>query len=442
LTPPLTVGTQFGLGMAINDGDQLTPGQKGWGGLGAHSIVFGKTPSETALITLGTAGSGGVHFFLSAINPAVDKFSFRANDAGTSIVDPNTAKLTIDGKLVALVASPKVLDATDFTYRPSPFFAVGSHTYSIVVKDTQGNAVTDSGSFITPVYSALSPTDKASSVNVNRPGFFWRVFQNNLGVVAPMDLPLAEDIVSGNGKNVFGEPILASDNLADPTANAITVGDGVADGVMFKFEIDSVINLSQTAGELNGTFTPDDQMPGIPSVLGNADSIAAELVTYIDLPAGPITMGVTSDDGFRVRAGKIGDLATAVVLGQSDLASTTLFKFYVETPGVYAFRTVYYENVDAAHIEWFTVKPDGARVLVNDSANGGFASYSTGVAAGPAFSMQIRETATQVEITWTEPGTVLQRSSDLKTWADVPAAVSPFHPVTAPGTSAFYRLKK
>ncbi|MBN8247203.1 MAG: hypothetical protein J0L84_07135, partial [Verrucomicrobia bacterium] len=43
--------TQFGLGMAINDGDELTPGQRGWGGLGAHSIVFGKTPSETALIT-------------------------------------------------------------------------------------------------------------------------------------------------------------------------------------------------------------------------------------------------------------------------------------------------------------------------------------------------------------------------------------------------------
>src|SRR5213075_2202883 len=54
LTPPLTVGTQFGLGMAINDGDSGAgqAGQKGWGGLGAHSIVFGKTPSETALITL------------------------------------------------------------------------------------------------------------------------------------------------------------------------------------------------------------------------------------------------------------------------------------------------------------------------------------------------------------------------------------------------------
>lgn len=48
----LNIGVQFGLGMAINDGDELTPGQKGWGGLGAHALVFGKAPAETALVTL------------------------------------------------------------------------------------------------------------------------------------------------------------------------------------------------------------------------------------------------------------------------------------------------------------------------------------------------------------------------------------------------------
>lgn len=45
--------TKFGLGLAINDGDKLTPGQRGWSGLGAHSIVYGKSSSETALLTLG-----------------------------------------------------------------------------------------------------------------------------------------------------------------------------------------------------------------------------------------------------------------------------------------------------------------------------------------------------------------------------------------------------
>ena len=62
---------------------RLTPGQKGWGGLGAHAIVFGKTPQQTAHVTLGI-GSGSAACFISAISPpriaALDKFTFRGND--------------------------------------------------------------------------------------------------------------------------------------------------------------------------------------------------------------------------------------------------------------------------------------------------------------------------------------------------------------------------
>ncbi len=54
----LQPGTQLGLGFTVNDGDDGDGqnGQKGWGGIGAHSVVFGKTPSETALVTLGVGG--------------------------------------------------------------------------------------------------------------------------------------------------------------------------------------------------------------------------------------------------------------------------------------------------------------------------------------------------------------------------------------------------
>ena len=56
--------TKFGLGMAINDGDGALvdgvqygqagqEGQKGWSGLGAHAVVLGRTPTETAEVTLG-----------------------------------------------------------------------------------------------------------------------------------------------------------------------------------------------------------------------------------------------------------------------------------------------------------------------------------------------------------------------------------------------------
>lgn len=163
MTAPLAAGTKFGLGMAINDGDKATPGQKGWGGLGAHSIVFNKTPQETALITLGAQGPGTEVFFLSAIKPSTggkNPFTFRATDKGASVVDPASAKLTIDGSTVALVAGTKNVDATDFSSSPSFLFPFDStHTYLIEVKDTKGQLVSDSGSFTTGP-APLPVTDK------------------------------------------------------------------------------------------------------------------------------------------------------------------------------------------------------------------------------------------------------------------------------------------
>ena len=149
MTPPLTIGSKFGLGMAINDGDSGPgqAGQKGWGGLGAHSIVFGKTPQETAEVTLGTTVSGGDVMFLSAVNGSVSGFNFRANDKGASICDPTTAKLTIDGAPAALT-NKKTGDATDFTHVFTTAIALDTqHTYAIEVKDTLGNKVTDAGNF-------------------------------------------------------------------------------------------------------------------------------------------------------------------------------------------------------------------------------------------------------------------------------------------------------
>ena len=48
----LEPGVTFGLGMAINDGDEDSPGQSGWGGLGPHSVVHGKDANHTAEFTL------------------------------------------------------------------------------------------------------------------------------------------------------------------------------------------------------------------------------------------------------------------------------------------------------------------------------------------------------------------------------------------------------
>jgi len=441
LTPPLTVGMRFGLGMAINDGDQATPGQKGWGGLGAHAIVFGKTPSETALITLGTTVTGSDRLFLSAINPTVDSFTFRANDKGASIVNPASAKLRIDGQLVTVTASPKVLDATDFTYRPVPPFLPGNHTYTIEVGDTLGNVVTDSGSFLTPTFPTLTAANQAASVNTTKLGFGWQFFQNHFPSYGPTNLAHAESILAGTAVNEFGEPLAPTDNMADASKVGIASGPGVQTGLLMRFEIPTVINLSQLAGESNGDFTPDAGMPGVPGTFDTDDGIAAEFITFVQLPVGLITMGVTCDDGFRTRAGNIGSLTTGLLLGESEFPTNTTFKFVVRDAGIYGFRTIYYETTGPAHIEWFTVKPDGTRVLLNDVANGGYRTYAEGVAPS-GFSLGIQNSGGIIRITWTEPGAVLQRSTDLVAWTDLLTAVSPHTVTVVPGTAAFYRLKK
>ena len=438
LTAPLTNGTQFGLGMAINDGDELTPGQKGWGGLGAHAIVFGKTPSETALVTLGLAGSGGDLLFLSAINPTVDTFPFRANDKGASIVDPATAKLTIDGQVFTPTAGPKVLEAIDFTYKPSPPFSAGNHTYVIEIKDTLGNVVRSPGTFRTPAYLTLTPAHRALSVDTTKPGFIWRVFQNP--TITPTSLDQAEAALAGNLKDEFGDLLM---NLADPFATGIATAEGVVDGPLLRFEIPTVINLSQIGGELNGHFTPDDQMPGVPGNVfpGPDDGIDAEILTFVEFPAGLITMGVTSDDGFRTQAGFINNPADGLVLGQSEVASSNAFSFVVQFPGLYPLRTIYQESIEAANIEWYTVKADRSTVLLNDTANGGLRAYRVGVAPTRPH-VGIGVAAGHPRVTWTETGAVLQQSTDLKTWTDLPAATSPYNTTPAANTSVFYRLRK
>ena len=390
--------------------------------MGAHSIVFGKTPQETALVTLGTTVSGNDRLFLSAINPSILTFSFRVNDKGSSILVPTSAKLIIDGQTVTLNASPKVGDASDFTYTRSTPFVAGSHTYSIEVKDGLGNVVTDSGSFTSTAVPILTAAHQALSVDKTKSGFVWRVFQNE--TVTPATLAEAELALAGQLTDGAGQ-LLA--NQAAPDAAGIAAGPGITDGPLVKFEIPTVINLSQVGGDLNGNFTPDDQMPGIPGTTGSDDGIDAEIVTFVEFPAGLVTMGVTSDDGFRVQAGYINKPADGLLLGQFEGASTTLLKFFVQDAGVYGLRIIWQEVTGSAHIELFTVKADGSTVLLNDSgANLGLKTYRVGVApdktsgAPPQITSAVISAGT-ITIQWTGGG-MLQSSPSVgptASWTNV-----------------------
>jgi hypothetical protein len=116
-------------------------------------------------------------------------------------------------------------------------------------------------------------------------------------------------------------------------------------------------------------------MPGIPGINGGSDRIAGELITFIELPAGDTKMGVNSDDGFITTAT---GPALNLFAGQFDGgrgAADTIFTVTAQEAGVYQFRTIWEEGGGGANIEWFTVKSDGTKALINDVANGGLKAY-------------------------------------------------------------------
>ncbi len=416
----LTLGTQFGLGMAINDGDNGAGqnGQKGWGGLGAHAIVFGKSPKETALVSLGTASSGAERLFLSAINPSIVTFSFRANDKGGSVVAANGIKLTIDGQVVTTTVAPKNADATDVTYTRATPFAAGEHTYKIEVKDSQGNTVTDAGTFIASQVGILTAAHQAVSVDKTKAGFIWRIVQNE--AMTSKSLDDVELALLGTLKDETGAVI---DNLANDGEPGNALGAGVKDGKTVKFEIATTINLNAVIPGSAGTFPEDEAMPGVPGISGLSSGIAAELTTFVELPAGVVTLGIACDDRFRAQGGPIGKATDGILLGEGGLelngnTATGLTKFFVQDAGIYPVRILFQDNGGAAHIELASVKANGDKVLVNDLDNGGFKAYRVGVA--PAKSTRVAAGKVPAGLTGTAlTGVTLSESTKTVT-ADLP----------------------
>ena len=379
-------GTQFGLGMAINDGDEATPGQKGWGGLGAHSIVFGKTPSETALVTLGVIGSGGGDdpCFASAITPprAVepDVFRFRANDFEDCVHD--SANLLIDGQSVELVATDAGQGATDYIYNIDAPFAGGTrHTFTVELLDANGKVVfTETGPWAAPPFKYFRPEERVRRVDETKPGFLWRVFQNSTYAsksLTETELALAGELVDP----ITGDAI--TDNFADPGQVGAADSSGVSVGELFEFEIPGVMNLHASAdGDIGaGDFVPDEQMPGLPGDEedGGDGRVGAriEILTYVDFPAGRFTMGVHGEgaNGFRVEGGPFDDNEVMGEHVPNQQGFDIVFKFDVEEAGIYPLRVLFFNNGGGGAIELYTVGDDGEKTLLNDVANGGLATY-------------------------------------------------------------------
>lgn len=339
------------------------------GGLPAYRAVVS---ADRTVVTAATPvpDSTGVSF-LTPISATIKD--------GADAVDASSVKLSVDGVEVAAAAT-KDNGITTITFQPTVAFApLSKHKAGLSFK-YGANTRSDEWNFQVGDYATLTPAHQAVSVDKSQSGFSWNVWQNN--GYAHTTLVETERVLAGIVPNDGNGVPWA--NLADAAHPTVALGEGTpGNNGLIHFEIPGVINLSQGTADNNGNFQPDDQMPGIPGTAGGNNGIDAEIITFVDLPAGAVTLGVNSDDGFRTAAGFINVPADAVTLGQFDGgrgASDTIFTFLVQSAGVYPIRTIYQEGGGGANIEIFSVKADGSKVLLNDVENGGYAAYRVGVA--------------------------------------------------------------
>jgi hypothetical protein len=235
-----------------------------------------------------------------------------------------------------------------------------------------------------------------SAADTSKPGLFWNV--SEVLASEPNQLSWAESQLAGiQGQNYADKNAVGEDASGPATP-------GKDQNAPISFIIPKSINFSIVDGDMtHGStniigITQENQMPGLPGTGGNngTDNIAAEALTYLSLPAGTNSMGVRSDDGFRVVIGGAAPLdvysTQATAVGQFDGgrgAGDTLFKFVIQKAGLYSARLLYENGGGDASVQWYTVRDDGKFVLVNDVANGGVAAYRAVTTQGAAYASSI-----------------------------------------------------
>lgn len=324
--------------------------------------------TPTGPVALSAAPQGG------GISPDA-KVVIQLKDGSTQVSQPSV-KLKFNGADVTAAVS-KAGDVTTVEYDPPGLLPpLSTNSVELAYTDTSSPPKADSlaYTFVVANYVSLPPSTKVTP-DTSKRGFVWRMFANSANQTTSN--ARAEAALNGELVDATGAPL---PNLADYFNQGVAIAPAsapVPDNAPIKFEIDTVINVSPNAGNY-GTFQPDDYMPGLPASDGSNNGVAAEIITYVELPAGATTMGVASDDGFKTMGGAIQDAFSAIKLGEYDGGrgvAETLFTFVVEEAGVYPFRTVWEQGGGDANLEWYTLKADGTRVLLNDTANGGLKAY-------------------------------------------------------------------
>lgn len=398
---------------SVDVSNPLNIGQDGTGAYDAKMVnvlmddlgIWRRALSPGEIAAIYNAGKTGKNLEqVPAIpNPFVQSTTPALNASGVAPNTPISAVITdgltrLNGNSVQFVVNGTTLPGTvtkvgstsTVKCQPSALLPSGVTTVSLVfANDATPTAAlfTNTWTF-TSTYVSLPPAVKVTP-DTSKPGFTWTIFANAGNVTD--DNSRTENALLGRLTDADGNLLT---NLADPSAQGVASATTSApnpDNATISFAIPTVINVNTVGGAVGGTgtgtFQPDDQMPGVPATDGSTSGLSVEIVTYIDLPAGLTIMGVASDDGFRTTAGWPLDAFSTQIVGEYNGGrgvTESLLMVVAQEAGTYAFRTIYENGGDVGDIEWYTVKADGTKVLVNDVANGGLrASRATTTATPP-----------------------------------------------------------
>jgi hypothetical protein len=388
------------LGNAVNIGEDGTGSYTDGGSAEMINVIMDDlgiwrrvlSPGEVTAIY--TAGLGGTNLAKvpAIVNPYVKSTSPGSGDAGIpanfspiiavitdglNAVAPTSISLRVNGAPAA-VTSNKVGTDTTVQATPPGLLPAGVNTATLIFANNASPQVffTNTWTFSVAPYLTLGPDLKVTP-DTSKPGFRFNVFANQANTAtsnARAEAALAGQLIDGSGVPLA--------NFANPAVQGIALAAAAAPNpanAAIGFEIATVINLNAIGGNSVGNFPNDDQMPGMPATDMSNDGAAAEIITYLELPAGLIAMGINSDDGFRTCVGTPPqDRIGALTVGQFDggrAAADTIFFLNVQEAGVYGFQTLWENGTGDSDIEWFTLKGDGTKVLVNDTANGGVKAY-------------------------------------------------------------------
>jgi hypothetical protein len=202
---------------------------------------------------------------------------------------------------------------------------------------------------------------------------------------------------------------------------------------------------AQMAGAVAVIMTTPGDI-GFPFRLGDISTAVTIPVLVIAEEFGGASLKSTLAAGTRVTAEISGDPSQRIAEWDGPKgfgAVDVTFGFAVPEAGIYPVRLVAGQEAGNANLEWFSIQPDGTRILINDTSNPAalLAFRARTEMAGSESRLSVAKVSTGVTLSWTGPGTLEETTALPGNWA---TAASQDNPQTIPATGAarYFRLRQ